>query len=218
MNQQAEGWMEQDWLVIDTETTGLDPEHDRIVELAAVPFRAGQPLERRGMLLDPGIPIPEEASAVHGITDERVRGKPSLGDVAPRFLEMVRAAPVLVAYNWPFDDGMLRATCPGWEEATQGKTLLDPLVIVRLDGVGRYWRGPGRHRLENVFRRVVSDEVPGAAHRASTDAVMAGQILWSLREHLPADGEQAAAFTEEARARQQADFEAWKARQAQQES
>ncbi len=213
MTEPIPGWADRQWLVIDTETTGLDPKCDRLVELAAVRFQHGQPLERRGMLLDPGIPIPEEASAVHGITDEQVKGKPSIQDVAERFLGLVEASPVLVAYNWPFDAGMLEAVCPGWAGAVAGKVLLDPLVVVRLDNVGRYWRGTGRHRLENVYRRLVGPDLPGVAHRASTDAVMAGQLLWALREHLPDDGAGAAAFIDKARARQQADFEAWKARQ-----
>lgn len=204
-------WSESDWLVIDTETTGVEPLTARVVELAAVSFRGGEPTARHGMLLDPGIPIPKEATAIHKITDGDVRGKPSLADVAVRFLGHVRAADVLVAYNWPFDAAFLAAGCPGWDEAIAGKVVLDPLVVVRFDAVGRYWPGAGRHQLEGVYRRLVGDELPGATHRASTDALMAGRILWALRGNLPEDRHEASALIERERRRQSADYEAWKA-------
>lgn len=205
-------WMESEWLVIDTETTGVDPLTARVVELAAVKFRNGEPTARHGMLLDPGMPIPKEATAIHGITDADVRGQPSLAEVAARFLAHVRAADVLVAYNWPFDAAFLESGCPGWDAAIVGKVVLDPLVVVRFDAVGRFWPGAGRHQLESVYRRIVDDEVPGHAHRASTDAVMAGRILWALRANLPADGREASAIIERERHRQRADYEAWKAK------
>ena len=206
-------WRQERWLVIDTETTGIDIEQDRIVELAAVWMLGGQEVERRGMLLCPGIPIPAEATAVHGISDADVAECPTLEAVAEAFLEHVRQAPVLVAYNWPFDAGILSHRCPGWDEAIEGKVILDPLVVVRFDTVGRYWRGQGRHRLEAVHERLLDGPPPGSAHRASTDAIMAGRVLWALREHLPADGADAARIVAEARAEQDRSFAAWKARQ-----
>jgi len=206
-------WKLSRWLVIDTETTGLDPAADRIVELAAVWMQAGEVAERRCTLLNPGIPIPEAASAVHGITDERVVGKPRLEDVARRFCAMVRQAEVIVGYNAPFDVAFLAAQCPGWGDAASHAPVIDSLTVVRLDGVGRFWKGPGRHKLASVCERlrIAGD---GPYHSASTDAVMAGRVLWHLRDHLPDDLGECESMLRAARVAQERDFEAWKAAQA----
>lgn len=67
-------------LVIDTETTGLDPEKDRIVEIAAVLVDPDKRLVRayRDSVVDPGVPIPIESRAIHHLSDEDVVGKPTL--------------------------------------------------------------------------------------------------------------------------------------------
>ncbi len=71
-------------VVLDTETTGTDIAKDRIVELAVVKFEYSRATGEVGRVLgaydgleDPGMPIPPEATAVHGITDEMVRGSGS---------------------------------------------------------------------------------------------------------------------------------------------
>jgi len=206
-------WHEQTWLCIDSETTGLDPETDGLVELAAVEFRAGEVGRRMGMLLNPGRPIPAEASAVHGITDADVADAPPFDEVAERFLGHVRAAEVLVGYNWPFDASFLAAAAAErWEEAIAGKPIIDALVLVRFDEVGRFWRGSGRHKLDAVAERLAIPR-EGKAHRASSDCVLTCRILWHLREHLPDDPDQAAALIATSREEQDRQFQAWLASQ-----
>jgi len=75
--------------------------------------------------------------------------------------------------------------------------------------VGRYWKGRGRHRLTQVCERL-EIECAGTAHRAKTDAVMTGHVLWKLRSHLPKTGLEATLVTMEQRERQDADFQAWR--------
>jgi hypothetical protein len=70
-------WEKVPLAVIDTETTGKDAARgDRIVEVAVVHCCDGAVTERHGFLINPGVPIPAEASAVHGIRDEDVKDKP----------------------------------------------------------------------------------------------------------------------------------------------
>ena len=164
------------------------------------------------MLVRQPCPIPAEASEVHGIYDATVIGKPSLAEIAHRFVERVAAAPIVVAYNAPFDLAILERTCPGFAGAMQGRVVLDPLVVVRLPDVGKFWGGKGRHKLANVCAKMKLP-IPGNAHRAAADAIMAGLVLWRFRDRLPADAAEAAAFLAEARVQQDADFEAWRARQ-----
>ena len=91
MSTGGSAWAKSDWLVIDTETTGIDPTAARVVELAAVKFRNGEPTARHGMRLNPGIPIPNEATAIHKITDEDVRGNlPENGREASALVERER--------------------------------------------------------------------------------------------------------------------------------
>ncbi|RLB54752.1 MAG: hypothetical protein DRI90_19960 [Deltaproteobacteria bacterium] len=203
-------WHQLTWLCIDSETTGLDPKSDRLVELAAVEFRQGEVLRRMGMLLNPGVPIPAAANAVHGISDADVADCPPFQDVQERFLTHVAAADLLVGYNWPFDAAFLEAACgPRWTEAIADKPVIDGLVLVRCDGVGRYWKGPGRHKLDAVAERL---GIPreGKAHRASSDCVLTCRILWQLRDHLPDDAQQAAEQLRSARDQQDRDFQAWR--------
>jgi DNA polymerase-3 subunit epsilon len=77
--------------VLDVESTGPDPQVDRIVELALLRFRPNcrLPLPPVRLLLDPGMPIPPEATAVHAIRDEDVAGRPAFADVAPRVRRML---------------------------------------------------------------------------------------------------------------------------------
>lgn len=212
-------WKREPWYSIDTETTGLGRDA-RIVQIAGVRFEEGEPVDVRGVLVDPGIPIPAEAAAVHGITDERVAGKADIGTVLEGVLPRISEAPVLVAYNAPFDLRMLRqdaeriGATTQLEHALEGCAVLDPLVVVRLDNVGRYWRGKGRHKLTSVAERFRLEGDPRwPAHDARTDAILAGRVLWRLRDKLPDDLEEALRMlTSESKAQQRA-FEQWKASQ-----
>ncbi|MBM3982485.1 MAG: 3'-5' exonuclease [Planctomycetes bacterium] len=69
--------------VLDLETTGVDPAADRIVEMAVLTLLPGGKHELFHQRLNPGVPIPPAASAVHGITDTDVIGSPTFAAVAP---------------------------------------------------------------------------------------------------------------------------------------
>lgn len=96
-----------EYAVIDTETTGLDGSVDKIVEVGAVRFRDGVEIARFETLVNPGIPIPPGASAVHHITDEDVVGKPSPEQAYAQLFEFVAGCAMLVAHNAPFDSSFL---------------------------------------------------------------------------------------------------------------
>jgi DNA polymerase-3 subunit epsilon len=100
----------------DIETTGLDPKQDRIVEFGAVKFDRRGPICRYAALINPGIPMPEEAGRVNGITDEMLAGKPPLETVFPDFLRLTRDT-VMVAHNAPFDIGFVNEKLKNLYEA-----------------------------------------------------------------------------------------------------
>src|SRR5688500_20273897 len=74
---------------LDLETTGLNPRVDRIVELAIVRVTPDGEVLERARRFNPGVPIPAEASAVHGITDADVAGEPSYSQTARSLLELL---------------------------------------------------------------------------------------------------------------------------------
>lgn len=211
-------WKEAKLLSIDTETTGFGND-DRIVELGAF-FCVGGDLEGglpRGTLIDPGIPIPERSTAVHGITDARVVGKPMIATIADAFLKWVRDADALVGYNFPFDSRRLEIELGShWLDAIEGKPVLDALALVRLPNVGKYWPGkkagnPGRHKLENVRKRFnLYGPKRGQDHRASSDAEGAMRVLFRFADRLDPDLEKASAFLAKTAAEHEAEFEQFK--------
>lgn len=107
-------WATMPMLGFDLETTGIDVFTDRIVTAALVQVRDGVPVKQTDWLVDPGVEIPDEAAAVHGITTERARaegGDPGqmlfelTGQLA---LSMGRVIPTVIA-NAPYDLTMLEA-------------------------------------------------------------------------------------------------------------
>jgi DNA polymerase-3 subunit epsilon len=95
-----------DWLVLDTETTGIEV-NDEVVSIAIV-SAAGEVLLHE--LVRPTQPISPEARMVHGITAERVATAAAFSDLYPRLVELLAGRRVL-AYNASFDSKMLRQTC-----------------------------------------------------------------------------------------------------------
>ncbi len=107
-------WATMPMLGFDLETTGVDVFTDRIVQAAITPVRDGVPLQSTTWLVNPGIEIPDEAAAVHGITTERARAEG--GDPAQMLFELTgqlaltmgRVIPVVVA-NASYDLTLLEA-------------------------------------------------------------------------------------------------------------
>lgn len=88
---------------IDTETTGLKPAGNDIIEVSAIRFEKGfQPVSCFSTLLKPRNPIPEEATRVNGITDDMVQDKPSFSQIAESFSSYISGCNV-VGHNLDFD-------------------------------------------------------------------------------------------------------------------
>jgi DNA polymerase III subunit epsilon len=171
------------FLVFDTETTGIDVTEARIVELGAAYFEHGQFLEVRRMLVNPGIPIPEESSRVHGIVDGLVADKPTFADVGSRFVAHLEgrergARPHLAGYNAiSYDVPVLNNELARHEIAHRLDPSLvhDPIVFIR-------------YHLRHLRRRDLASacEELGVtlerAHSAAADAKATGEVLFRLVE------------------------------------
>jgi DNA polymerase III epsilon subunit family exonuclease len=212
-------WHELPIVVIDTETTGVGVE-DAVLEVAAVRFEHGRITAEFSSLIDPERDLPEEATKVHGITAEMVKGKPKLVDVAGELAKVGRdAAPC--AYNAPFDSRLVHAAlagtdCPAFDERL---SWIDVYVIVASPRVDKYVKGSGRLKLTNVCARHGIDLV--GAHRALGDARATGCLLWSLFDRdfvKPVSLARLLEHTDRMRAEHNRDFQAWLARQPKREA
>lgn len=96
------------YVFIDVETTGLDPENDKIVEIAAVHYSGRERLQDFKTLVNPGIPIPPTASAIHHLTDRDVADAPNVEEIWPALTAFTSGA-ICVAHNAPFDRSFLKA-------------------------------------------------------------------------------------------------------------
>jgi DNA polymerase III epsilon subunit family exonuclease len=158
--------------VLDTETTGLDPGLGHVlVEVACVLLDGGEIGETWSTLVDPGRPIPPDASAVHGITDPMVRGAPGPAVVAAE-LESRCADRTLVFHNSAFDLPFLAALRRSGGGPPRFPAIVDTLGLAR--GLG----DPGSNSLGALAVRF---GLPAeAAHRALGDALTTARLLQVL--------------------------------------
>lgn len=211
----AKCWTEQPWVIVDTESTGVDTRTCGLVEVAAVRVEAGSIVGEFCELVDPGAPIPAEASQVHGIYDAMVAGAPTAELVSPA-LDDFCAGAVPCAYNAPFDRSLLHRTMPGGSSPVFDRSLswIDVYVIVASARCDRFVGGKGRLKLSAVCeRRGIAHE---SQHRALGDARATAALLLRLLADTrvrPCPLDTLLRHTDAARAEQQRDFAAWRSRQ-----
>jgi DNA polymerase-3 subunit epsilon len=175
-------WWQYPIVMFDFETTGVDTSSCMPVSVAAVRFEQGVERDAFYTLLRPGIPIPEGAAKIHGITDEQVANALELAAYAPD-LERVARGAVPGGYNGEtFDKPILHrfvsgTDCPLFDPA---QAWIDPLIMVR--SIDKYAAGSGRHRLANACTRWGVPMLDGEAHNALGDVRALGRLLARLVE------------------------------------
>jgi DNA polymerase-3 subunit epsilon len=163
----------------DIETTGLDAQKDRIVELGAVKCDKRGPISRFNVLINPGIPMPPEAGRVNNITDEMLAGQPSIEKVFPDFLRLIRDS-VVIAHNAPFDCGFINQKLKDSDGQADGgwvppfpalpNKIADTLVLSR-----RVFPGRASYKLQELAAFLQISAVN--AHRAEDDARLCMEIF-----------------------------------------
>ena len=201
----------------DCETTGRDPLVARLISAAFVTSDGG----RHDFLVDPGVPIPPETTAVHGITDEYVRehgGHPAeaLEKIAELLAAHLSANRPLVVFNAPYDLTLLELELErhGLRSlaARVGRIepVIDPLVIDK--AVDRFRKG--KRNLESQCAHY-GVRIEGA-HDAAVDAIAAMEVAKALAERYPEVGQASPADLhrqqEEWKAASERDFAAYRQR------
>ncbi|MCA9582904.1 MAG: 3'-5' exonuclease [Myxococcales bacterium] len=206
-------WMNASFAVIDFETTGLDPEKDRILEIGIVCFDGGRLSKRHNFLVNPDMPVPEEAKKIHGIGDEELAQAPKFEELFPDIVGHLTGR-LPVAYNADFDRRFLRAEFAriSWEledsppPALRADVIwIDPLVWVR--ELQKYEK---RKKLTDVCERM---GIPlEQAHRAAGDAEATGLVLLALGKDLPQTYSELIRIQTQYAAQQEAEMFSWRGR------
>jgi DNA polymerase-3 subunit epsilon len=165
-------------LLIDTETTGLDPRQGhRIIEIAAVEVvnrrLSGRNLHFR---LDPDRDIDAAATEVHGMTRDDLRGKPRFADIASEFVDFARGAEWII-HNAPFDvaffDAEFRLCGLPDSKAIYGR-LIDTLALARDSFPGK------RNNLDALCERFGVWNAQRTLHGALLDAQLLAEVYLAM--------------------------------------
>lgn len=170
--------MSKRFIYYDTETTGIRAEKDRIIEIAAY----DPELKREfAMLVNPGVPIPKEASDIHGITDDMVAAAPSFAEAGAQFIAFCEGDVALVAHNNDnFDRHFLTHECKRHQLELPAFDMVDSLKWAR-----KYRPDLPRHSLQ--FLRQIYGFEENNAHRALDDVVVLYQVFSAMIDDLTAE-------------------------------
>lgn len=159
----------------DTETTGIKADRDRVIELAAYDASTGKTFER---LINPGVPIPAEATAIHHITNEMVASAASFKDVIEEFTAFCEGEVILIAHNNDaFDYHFLREEFGRCNTPMPAWKFLDSLKWSR-----RYRSDLPRHTLQ--FLREIYGVPSNNAHRALDDVIVLHKVFSMMTDDL----------------------------------
>jgi len=178
-------WHRGPMLAWDTETTGPDPQHDRIVTCTTAHIRGGLQ-GSTSWLIAPDIPISDGAAAVHGISDDHARANgrapvDALHEIAAQLQAAIVAGTPLVAFNASFDSTIAdreftrHGITVDWDRAI----VIDPFVIWK--HVDKYRKGK---RTLTAACEAFGVRLDGA-HDATEDALAAARVAWMLAERYP---------------------------------
>jgi len=162
-------------IVLDTETTGLDPRQGhRIIEVAAIEMD-GRKVSQRTFhrYINPEREIDEGAAAVHGLTLDRLQDEPKFAEVAPALLEFIAGAELII-HNAPFDIGFLNA-----ELALAGLPLLNNKVIDTLK-VAKELHPGKKNNLNALCDRYQIDNSHRTLHGALLDTELLAEVYLGM--------------------------------------
>ena len=168
--------MVNEYVAVDVETTGLNPQRDRLLEIGAIRVCEGEPAETLSVLINTGIPVPARIQELTGITDEMQKTGKKAGEAIREFLEFRGALPV-VGHNVSFDFGFLKQAAVDAGGSFEAEAM-DTLKIAR-----RLLPDLEHRSLEYLCTHYgIAQE---RKHRAEDDARSARCLYERLRQEFP---------------------------------
>ena len=177
----------------DTETTGVSPTSDRIVTAALI-RREGSLVQTRTWVIDPGVEIPERATAVHGITTQYAREHgaapaEALEEIAAELTQALSARVPVVGFNVQYDLTILeselaRHGVPTLADRLGGRIrpIVDPLVLDR--HLDKWRKGP--RKLIDMCRIYAVPVVADDLHAADADVLATLDLVQAMGQMYPA--------------------------------
>ena len=161
-------------VALDLETTGLQAEHDAILEVAAIKFQGATVLDTLETLVAPGRPVPYRVQRLTGITPQQLSGVPQFESIAQKLQQFIGDLPI-VGHSIPFDVGFLRR-----RGLVRNNALIDTfeLATVLLPSLPSYNLG----QVAAALGIMVAPE----RHRAMVDTELAMQVFLALHQRLQA--------------------------------
>jgi len=158
--------LDDDIIVFDFETTGLNPKKDKIIEIGAVKLKNSSIVEKFNQLINPGVSIPDNIENLTGINNEMVKDKPSIEKGMDNFLNFIGGCSTLCAHNAEFDYGFLTNNI----NFKKNYTIVDTLELSR-----RILKNKRRHNLKALTKHF-KIELENH-HRAVDDSEATAKIL-----------------------------------------
>lgn len=166
-------------IILDTETTGLDPSHGhRLIEIGCLEL-VNRKLTKRSFhyYLNPERLVEAEAMAVHGISNEFLLDKPLFASIADEFIEFVRGAELII-HNAPFDLSFInhefKLLQRGLPPVTDYCAVLDTLVMARAKHPGQ------KNNLDALARRYGADQRDRTYHGALLDSEILAEVYLAM--------------------------------------
>lgn len=187
-------WLDGTMVGFDTETTGVSPQHDRIITAAVITRTPGGEDSSRTWLIDPGVEIPERSTEVHGITTEQARAQgaqPSvaLDEIAEALVAALREGHPIVAFNAQYDltiieNELVRHGLPTLADrlGREVRPVVDPLVLDR--HLDRYRKG--KRKLIDLCTLYAVPVVADDLHAADADVTATLDLVGALAKAFPA--------------------------------
>lgn len=161
------------FICVDCETTGLDPEKDRIIEVAFIKFTFSETLEQFETLIDPECEIPVLSQQIHKISSDMVQGKPKIQQVLPKLLKAINGH-IVVGHGILFDLTLIA------QEAKK-KALAIPQPFFRYIDTLRMARIYGESPINSLEKlRQHFNIEPYGAHRAMSDVIVNIEVFKRL--------------------------------------
>lgn len=162
-------------IVLDTETTGLDPKQGhRIIEVAAIELNGRNVSERSfHRYLNPERDIDEGAAAVHGLTLDRLQNEPKFAEIAPALLEFIGDAELII-HNAPFDMGFLNAELARLDLPPLTNKVTDTLKVAKELHPGK------KNNLNALCDRYFIDNSHRTLHGALLDTELLAEVYLAM--------------------------------------
>lgn len=164
------------YTVIDLETTGLSPEYDEIIEVAAAKVVDGNIVEQFSSLIKPIFEIPEFITELTGITNYMLSSAPTIQEVLPRFIDFLGDA-TLIGHNVNFDINFLYDACLQYLDKPLSNNFVDTMRISRL-----LFPSEEHHRLEDLLQRL--NVSVSRSHRALDDAIATMECYEEMKRYV----------------------------------